>query len=86
MVDKYLIEDIEIEKTLQLLIGTRGTIEEIKQKMAKRFFKKIKKLQTLKIFDLVEDKNMEIIVDNALIGSILVIDNMIYNYFILKII
>lgn len=74
MVDKYLIKDIEIEETLQLLIGARGTIEEIKQKMAERFFKKIKKLQTLKIFDLVEDKNMEIIVDNALIGSILIID------------
>ena len=74
MIDKYLIEDIEVEDTLKLLIGIRGTIEEIKQKMAEKFFKNIKTLQTLKIFELVEDKDMEIVLDNALIGSILVID------------
>lgn len=74
MVDRYLIEDIEVEDTLKLLIGARGTIEEIKQKMAERFFKNLKTLQTLKILELVEDKDMEIVLDNALIGSILVID------------
>lgn len=74
MVDRYLIEDIEVEETLKLLIGARGKIEEIEQKMIERFFKKLKKLQTLKIIELVEDKDMEIVVDNALIGSILVID------------
>lgn len=74
MIDKYLIEDIEVEDTLKLLIGIRGTIEEIKQKMAEKFFKNIKTLQTLKVFELVEDKDMEIVLDNALIGSILVID------------
>lgn len=75
MVDKYLIKDIEVEETLDLLIGCRGKdIQEIKDKMAEKFFNNLKKLQTLKVFEVVEDTDMEVICDNALIGSILVID------------
>ena len=75
MVDKYLIKDIEVEETLDLLVGCRGKdIQEIKDKMAEKFFNNLKKLQTLKVFEVVEDTDMEIICDNALIGSILVID------------
>lgn len=75
MVDKYLIEDIEVEETLNLLVGCRRKdIQEIKDKMAEKFFNNLKKLQTLKVFEVVEDTDMEVICDNALIGSILVID------------
>lgn len=75
MVDKYLIKDIEVEETLDLLVGCRGKdIQEIKDKMAEKFFNNLKKLQTLKVFEVVEDTDMEVICDNALIGSILVID------------
>lgn len=75
MTNMYLIEDIEVAETLNSLVGTRNKdIQNLKNKMAEKFFGKLGKLQTLKIFDIVEDTDMEVICDNALIGSILVID------------
>lgn len=75
MIDKYLIEDIEVAKSLNLLVGTRSKdIQDLKNKMAEKFFEKLKKMQTLKIFDIVEDTDMEVVCDDALIGSIMVID------------
>lgn len=75
MVDKYLIEDIEVAESLNLLVGTRNKdIQDLKNKMAEKFFGKLKNLQTLKVFEIVEDVNMEIVCDDALIGSIMVID------------
>ena len=48
MVDKYLIEDIEVEETLNLLVGCRGKdIQEIKDKMAEKFFNNLKCLSLL---------------------------------------
>lgn len=75
MIDKYLIEKFEVEETLGLLIGSRSeNIEKLKNKMAEIFFNQLKEMQTLKIFDIVEDSDMEIVCDNALIGSIMIID------------
>ena len=65
----------EVSRILDELVGSRSKdIEELKQKLAERFFAHKKDLKTFKIYSLVEDEDMEVVCDKALIGNIGIID------------
>lgn len=68
------IEERDVIETLDLLVGTRSKdLEELKNKMAEKFFGNLEELKTLKIMELKEDKIMEVVCDNAIIATIRVI-------------
>lgn len=65
--------DKKVEKILDNMVGRRGNIDKIKEKIEENFLINLDDIDTVKVFCLVEDTDMEVVTDNALIGSIIII-------------
>lgn len=64
--------DKKVEKILDNMVGRRGNIDKIKEKIEENFLINLDDIDTVKVFCLVEDTDMEVVTDNALIGSIII--------------
>ena len=64
--------DKKVENTLDNMVGRRGNIDKIKEKIEENFLINLDDIDTIKVFCLVEDTDMEVVTDNALIGSIII--------------
>ena len=64
--------DKKVENTLDNMVGRRGNIDKIKEKIEENFLINLNDIDTIKVFCLVEDTDMEVVTDNALIGSIII--------------
>lgn len=64
--------DKKVEKILDNMVGRRGNIDKIKEKIEENFLINLDDIDTVKVFCLVEDTDMEVVIDNALIGSIII--------------
>lgn len=64
--------DKKVEKILDNMVGRRGNIDKIKEKIEENFLINLDNIDTVKVFCLVEDTDMEVVTDNALIGSIII--------------
>ena len=65
--------DKKVENILDNMVGRRGNIDKIKEKIEENFLINLDNIDTVKVFCLVEDTDMEVVTDNALIGSIIII-------------
>lgn len=64
--------DKKVENILDNMVGRRGNINKIKEKIEENFLINLDDIDTVKVFCLVEDTDMEVVTDNALIGSIII--------------
>ena len=64
--------DKKVENILDNMVGRRGNINKIKEKIEENFLMNLDDIDTVKVFCLVEDTDMEVVTDNALIGSIII--------------
>mgnify|MGYP001624634754 CR=1 FL=1 len=64
--------DKKVENILDNMVGRRGNIDKIKEKIEENFLINLDNIDTVKVFCLVEDTDMEVVTDNALIGSIII--------------
>ena len=64
--------DKKVENILDNMVGRRGNINKIKEKIEENFLINLDNIDTVKVFCLVEDTDMEVVTDNALIGSIII--------------
>lgn len=64
--------DKKVENILDNMVGRRGNIDKIKEKIKENFLINLDNIDTVKVFCLVEDTDMEVVTDNALIGSIII--------------